>query len=284
MTANENILAGMTRLLEEGSLAKSAVSIALLRKLEPLLDAGVVAKTRAGNGWRLMVLDAEALREFMQRNFPNTPLGREHASRTAGVARFRDSKTFVSDTPEILSVRAWVEQSLLKDGEPIGAARASSEHGLFSFVMDSHYSLHGACALVENPAVFSQFERLHLPVALVISSSCGHVSRRLLDWLKANDAPDFSLLHLPDYDPVGMFEFERLRACLGARVRLHVPDDLAERFARFSNRGILEKAGNQTRLATLRKSKLPEVRRVIVLIDRNNACLEQEALLFTAGT
>jgi hypothetical protein len=280
VTAKENILAGMAHLLKEGALAKSECSFALLRTLEPMLDAGVVAEKRVGNGWRLVVQDAETLREFRQRSFPNTPLGGNHTSRAAGVARFRDSKTFSSDTPEILSVRAWSEHALLKDGEPAGAARASSEHGVFSFMFSDHYSLRGACALVENPAVFFQFERLHLPVGLVISAGRGRISRRLLDWLRTNDAPEFSLLHLPDYDPVGMLEFTRLRARLGARVRLHLPEDLEERFARYSNRAILEKHNNRAMLANLRQSKLPEVRHVVALIDTNNACLEQEALLF----
>jgi hypothetical protein len=108
------------------------------------------------------------------------------------------------------------------------------------------------------------------------------MSRNLIDWLGANATPDFSLIHLPDYDPVGMDEFTRLRARLGARVQLHFPDDLPERFSRFSNHGILKKPNNQALLANLRRTKLPEVRRIVSLIDSNNACLEQEALLLPA--
>jgi hypothetical protein len=194
--------------------------------------------------------------------------------------RFRDSKTFASDTPEILSARAWVEKALLKDGQPAGAARASSEHGVFSFLLSRRYSLRGPCALVENPAVFTQFERLRLSAGLVICAGRGSVSGRLMEWLTANDAPDFSLVHLPDYDPVGLHEYTRLRARLGTRARLHVPADLGELFGRFSSRAILAKGRNRAMLASLRDSKLPEVRRVVALIDRHNGCLEQEALLW----
>jgi len=282
MTTKENVLERITSLLEEGSLAKTTCGASLLRTLQPLLDAGVVVEERSGAGRCLVVRNDEALRQFLQRLFPNIPINDNHLSRTAGVARFRDSKTFISDTPEILSVRAWSEQALLKDGKPVGAALASSKHGVFSFLLDDHYALRGNCAVVENPAVFTQFERLSLPVGLVIWSRRGRISRRLIDWLEANAALDFSLIHLPDYDPVGMDEFRRLRTRLGARVRLHVPDDLPERFVRYSNRSILNKSNNRTMLASLRRTKLSEVRRIIALIDSNNACLEQEALLLPA--
>jgi hypothetical protein len=283
VTSKENILAGLTHLLQKGGMARSACSAALLETIQPLLDAGVLAEERSGGGRCLAVRDGTALRQFMRRDFPNTAAGPGHTSRATGVARFRDSKTFASDTPEILSVRAWSEEALLKDGEPAGAARATAGHGVFSFLLNDHYSLRGPCALVENPAVFAQFERLRLPASLVICSGRGSVSRRLMDWLGANNAPDFSLLHLPDYDPVGMIEFTRLRARLGARAILYLPDDLGERFARFSNRSLLGKSKNQAMLAALRKTGLPEVRRVVSLMDSHNGCLEQEALLLTIG-
>jgi hypothetical protein len=281
MNAKERTLANMMNLLAAGGLPKTTCGDSLLRTLQPLLDAGVVVEQRSGSGRRLVVRDNTALRQFVGHFFPDTPINGE-MSRTAGVARFRDSKTFTSNTPEILSVRAWSEQALLKDGKPIGAALASSEHGVFSFLLSDRYAMRGGCAVVENPAVFTQFERLGLPTDLVIWSHRGRISRNLIDWLEANATPDFSLVHLPDYDPVGMDEFTRLRSRLGARVQLHFPEDLPERFSRFSNRGILEKPNNQALLASLRRTKLPEVRRVVALIDSNNACLEQEALLLSA--
>jgi hypothetical protein len=89
----------------------------------------------------------------------------------------------------------------------------------------------------------------------------------------------FKLIHLPDYDPVGLSEFGRLRARLGQRVALHLPADLETRFERFSNRALLKKANSQAMLAQLRRSEMPAIRQVVELIDRYNAGLEQEALL-----
>jgi hypothetical protein len=282
VTAKENILAGLTKLLQEGGVAKSACSAALLGAIRSLLDTGVVVEERSGAGRRLVVRNVDALRWFVERYFPNREISDDHLSRTVGVARFRDSKTFASDTPEIVHVRAWTDEALLKDGKPAGAAQATSDHGVFSFLLSKHYSLRGTCALVESPAVFIQFERVHLSAGLVIWYS-GCVSGRLLDWLAGNNAPDFSLVHLPDYDPVGMNEFTRLRARLDDRVSLHLPDNLEEQFL-LPDCGILKKGNNRAMLANLRKSKLAEVRRVVALMDGNNGCLEQESLLLPAET
>jgi hypothetical protein len=280
MTAEESILAQITHLLEEGAMPRSACSGSLLKTLQPLLYAGVVVEERSGGGRRLVVRDAAALQEFSRLHFPDIPVSDGLSSRATGVARFRDSKAFASDTPEIVSVRAWSEKALSQKGQPSGAAVATARHGVFSFLLAGaeHYTLRGPCALVENPDVFTQFEYFQLPVGLVIYGH-GRTSNRLVDWLSTMTSPDFQLLHLPDYDPVGLTEFERLRSRLGKRVRLHLPHNLDQQFARFSSRTLLKHANSQSMLASLRRTASPEVRNVVALIDRHNAGLEQEALL-----
>ena len=281
MIQAENTSLQIKHLLENGQMPNSSCSAALRRALRPLLDSGVVVEEKAGGGRRLVVRNVTTLRDFSRSHFPEVSTDPELGTRTAGVARFRDSKSFPSDTPEVITTRVWAGNALLKGGGPVPAASATLEHGVFSFLLreKTPYSLHGPCALVENPQVFTHFERLRLPVSLVIWISRGRASTLLVEWLAAMQAPDFTLLHLPDYDPVGLLEFERLRARLGARVNLHLPDDLSQRFADFPNRRILEKPNNRAMLATLRRNRLAEIRHVVALIDRNNACLEQEALL-----
>ncbi len=280
MTAEEQILKNLARLLEDGAMPRSACGSALLKKLAPLLHAGVIVEERAGAGRRLVVRNVAALQEFRRCHFPILAASTGQSSRTAGVARFRDSKVLTSDTPEILSVRAWATGALLKEGQATEAVSATAQYGVFSFHFSGseRYTLHGACALVENPAVFTQFERLQLPVGLVMYGR-GRTSHRLLDWLATMSATDFNLIHLPDYDPAGLVEFRRLRTRLGDRVRLHIPHDLEKRFAQFSNRALLEKPNSRAMLANLRRSTMSEVRQVAALIDQHNAGLEQEALL-----
>jgi hypothetical protein len=105
------------------------------------------------------------------------------------------------------------------------------------------------------------------------------VRQLCLDWLVRTTNSKFSLLHLPDYDPPGLSEFQRLHARLGKRVALYLPSEIEARFVRFSNPDLLAKTNRQATLAQLRRSESTAVRRVVEMIDRHHAGLEQEALL-----
>ncbi len=280
MSTGDNIRAQLLELLGQGSLPRSACSASFLKTLRPALDSGVVVEERSGAGRRLVVHEAESLRDFFARRYPDARAFDDAPSRIVGVARFRDSKALANDAAEIVCVRAWKAGALLHAGEPVDVAAATQEHGVFAFSLEKEcpYLLRGSCALVESPVVFACIERLDLPLGLAIYGH-GRISNRLLNWLAHTSTPDFTLLHLPDYDPAGLNEFTRLRAKLGERVKLHRPDDLPARFARFSRRRLLEMRNSQNLLRNLRKSSLPGIRPVLDLIEKHNAGLEQEALL-----
>ena len=281
MTVNESIMSKLATLLQQGSLPKSACSGAFLKLLKPLIG-GVVVEERSGTGRRLVVCDMPALQHFVKARFPDAATSKGTHSRIVGVARFRDSKALAADTSDIVMLRAWSNEALWRDDVRVPAATATTMHGVFSFVLapNSRYELRVPCALVENPAMLFAFERLGLtssiPVALYAG---GRVSTRVLNWLAGIAHPDFRLIHLPDYDPVGLSEFVRVRSALGGRAALHLPSGLEVAFSRFSNTGLLRRAASQSLLPGLRASPLPEVRCILTLIERHNAGLEQEALL-----
>jgi hypothetical protein len=280
---NTNIARAARTLLEAGSLARSSCSREFLAALAPMLDSGGVVEERSGAGRRLVVRDAAAFQDFIRHHFPDVAVAPDASSRLTGVARFRDTKSITSDLPEIVTLRAWHGDVLRYDGRHIAIAEATRLHGVFSFLLTDadRYTLHGPCALVENPAVFTQFEQLGLPPRLALYGH-GRSSNRLLDWLAAQTAPDFQLLHFPDYDPVGLDEFIRLQERLGPRVRLHLPDNLTHLFACHSNRELLHRPSNQSLLARLRPHPDHAVRTVLKLIEQHNAGLEQEAMLITS--
>ncbi|MBI1839755.1 MAG: hypothetical protein HYR88_02745 [Verrucomicrobia bacterium] len=101
----------------------------------------------------------------------------------------------------------------------------------------------------------------------------------MLDWLGRPDQSELALLHCPDYDPVGLNEFVRLRKRLGGRVTLHHPANLEELFTRYSKRALLFAPQSQAMLQNLRTVEDETVRAVVALIDRHGAGLEQESLL-----
>lgn len=282
MTVNENIRAQLAALLEQGSLPKSACGGALRKSLKPLLDSGVVAEERSGAGRRVVVRDASAFRVFFASRFPDIAILDETPARIAGVARFRNSKALAGDTPDIVLLRAWSDTALWCDGIPVPAASATKAHGLFSFVLTpgSRYELRTPCALIENPAMLLAFEQMGLTSTMLIALYAGgRVSGRVLHWLASVSAPGFHLTHFPDYDPVGLSEFVRVRTALGDRATLHLPSDLGEAFSRFSNPDLLRREASQALLPALRANRSPEIRTVLDLIERHNAGLEQEALL-----
>lgn len=267
-------------LVAGGALPASECGQAFLKLVAPLLAGGVLLWQRSGAGRRLAVSDVKALNAFCRQCFPNADLPSNAGSRVTGIGRFRDTKAMANSENEIITIRAWRDDAFLRDGKPVGAATATTAHGVFSFLLakDCPYELRGLCALVENPAVFAVAEQLNLGVGLIIYGH-GRISNRAIDWLACMTDSSFSLFHLPDYDPVGLSEFHRLHARLGKRVILHLPADLETRFREFSKGDLLKKGNSQAMLAQLRHSELPAIRRVVELIDRNNAGLEQEALL-----
>ncbi|PAW88552.1 MAG: hypothetical protein B9S33_04575 [Pedosphaera sp. Tous-C6FEB] len=250
-----------------------------------MLDGGVVVDERAGAGRCLVVRDPEAFAEFCRRLFPDLPTAPSVSSRVSGIAHFRDSKTYASDTPTVLTLRAWSDTALWRSGQPVPAAQATAAHGVFSFALapGGQYELRAPCALVENPAMLLAFEQLGVTSAVPIALYAGgRVSERVLNWLAHSSAPGFRLVHFPDYDPVGMSEFVRVRAALGDRATLHLPAGLGEVFSRFANPDLLRREASQALLPALRNNPLPEVRAVLDLIEGHNAGLEQEALLIAA--
>jgi hypothetical protein len=269
----------LRRLSREGSLPASLCGSAFLDFVNPLIESGVLVWKRTGAGQRLEARSFDILSEFIANTYPRdkAETGAEW-NRIHGVARFRDSKALANDAPEIILLRAWSEDALLIDAAQAGAAHLSREHGAFAFILNDRYSIQGRFAIVENPVLFHSMERLNLDLSgAVLSRGC--MSQRFLQWLGSQKLTSGSVLHLPDYDPIGLSEFLRLRDRLGDVATLHLPADLEERFRIYSNPLLLEPARSGAILSRLRASPAPQVQEVLQLIDRFGGGLEQEALL-----
>lgn len=282
-SAAERLRARLWALEAGGSLPASACPAAVRNALQPALAAGLVREERAGAGRSLRVIDAPGFAAFLRHLFPDAPTAPDTLARVAAVARFRDSKGLPSDTPSILLARAWSDRVLTVAGEAVAAGTATRQHGVFAWVLRDDYQLRGPVALVENPAVFQSFELLpdRPPVELVLYAG-GRAPQRVLEWLARPDHGGHPVHHCPDYDPVGLSEFLRLRSAVGARARLHRPANLANLLARHGNRDLLRRKHSQALLARLRGTTDPEVAPVLALIDQLAVGLEQEALLLAS--
>lgn len=268
------------RLVANGMLPRSICGRSFISFIKPLLDAYVLRWEKSAGGQRLVVVNHTAFQRWLAHNFPDSRLDAGIvSSRIQAVAQFRDTKAIQSDLPEIVCVRSTRDGVLTREGVPVETTRATEENGVFAFALKepSPFALCGLCALVENPAVFQLFEKLELPSMLAIWTA-GIASNRFIDWLAQNVQHGLRVLHLPDYDPVGLSEFLRLHKRLGQSATLHLPANLPWLFRHYSNSTLLNDEKNQRLLMKLRRSQNPSVREVVALIEENSGGLEHEAL------
>lgn len=274
-------LTACRRLLQDGMLPRSVCSRSLLEALQPLFDTGIVHWEKAAGGQRLAVANLPGLERWFRQHFPETQTGEGiTSSRIHAVARFRDSKALPSNLPEIVCLRTTRDGGLLRGGQPVETTKATRQNGVFALTLtdQTSFTLIRTCALIENPAVFHDFERLKIEPTLAIYAG-GCSSNRLVSWLKSNSQHGLKVLHLPDYDPLGLTEFLRLAEQLGDAITLHLPGTLSELFHSHSKAALLADSKNQRMLIELRQAKHPSVRSVVKMIDESNGGLEQESLL-----
>ncbi len=272
------------RLALQGSIAESSCGPSLRKVLGPLLRGGILARQKSGAGQRIAVLNQSRFTAFLTREFPHEQAAvSQMPVRVQGVGRFRDTKTVRGASDKIVCVRGWHDGALLQNGVPVSVAEPTYDHGVFAFLLtgDSAYQLRGTLATVENPTLFSLFERLHTGFDLVLYTS-GRLSRRLIAWLALQGVGGLKIVHFGDYDPAGLDDYRRLRTACGESVVLYCPEDLPRLFRTYGNARLLDGANTQSLLKRLRAFKDATVTSILRLMDESNAGLEQEALLLTA--
>lgn len=269
------------QLLKKGALPYSACGKSLLAALKPLFDSDVIRREKAAGGQRIVVVNLDGFQRWFRQRFPDVSLAdRVTSSRVLAVAQFRDTKALPSNLPEIICIRSARDGNLLRHGQIVETTHPTMENGVFAFTLkkETPFTLQGKCLLIENPAVFHSFEDLGLEIPLAIYTG-GRCSNRFLSWLELNAKRGLKVLHLPDYDPLGLTEFLRLYKRLGEAITLYLPNTLRALFQSHSKMALLDDMKNQRMLLELRKSKHPSVQNVVAMIDASNAGLEQEAML-----
>jgi Wadjet anti plasmid transformation system JetA-like protein len=281
MSATAKRQAVLQRLLDEGSLAESACSRALVHFISPLISGSVLAWEKSGAGRRLAVRDPAPLAKFLSRQFPKDESQvRNLPPRARGVARFRDTKRIRSTGENIICVRGWRDGVLLLHGQPVPVVEATAERGLLAFLLcpDTSYEFCGRIATVENITVFTHFERLRIDAPLALYTH-GRLSKQVLLWLQSQTAKGLEIVHVGDYDPVGLDEYRRLRQSCGRSVSLYLLPKLAELFQTYGNPLLLKRTRSQALLQRLRQEDDASLKTVLTYIDETNAGLEHEGLL-----
>jgi len=267
-------------LLERGQLPSSQCGARFLRSIATLLDTGVVREMRVGGGAALCMVHREAVQRFHDKLYPTPTVAGVNGSRAEGVANYRSSKALPNDTPMLLNARVLHGSTVRIGGQVVEDGTATTRDGVYTIRLttDGPPAIQGNWVLIENPALFHVHQHVfgtdHSAILLN-----GRIPNRVIHWLAAQPVEKLQLTHAPDYDPVGLDEFDRLHRVLGERISLYVPEGIEECFARYSNRTLLLHDRQQTYLRKHASSGHPSVARIAALIRKYQAGLEQEALL-----
>ncbi len=276
-------------LIEDGAIPASALSRRQRGRLASLFESGVLEEQRAGAGRRVVVRTKEALADFAEKLFPadfkNEGEGSFQACsslpKMEAVLCRRDAKAAGSTWAQPVLLRGFGSARLLSR-DPGGASFQVAEltrlAGLAALRLERpfRWAFAGRIAIVENLEVFLNFERLGLDMKLVLYSG-GRISRLVLAWLSSDIMAGTTVLHLGDYDPVGLSEYLRLRNAIRERAGLYVPPGIKNLVKKFGKSSLIT---NQTgTLARLRACGDQDVERLAELLEECGCGLEQEVLL-----
>jgi hypothetical protein len=271
----------------EREVSWSSVGSALRQALQPLIEGAVLERRRSGGGERLVVLNPAQFDAWLKKRHPGAAGASAEGAlkRARGLVARRDTKagdTLVSSSPLLLRAPDETAIEVGVDGNLLEVSALTQVAGAAVILLtdETRLTLPPIVALVENLECFLHIEHVLNPCPLALLSA-GRPSERLIACLARSLPEEACLLHMPDYDPVGLDDHLRVKAALGNRVRLHVPHDLARRFETLGNASLLrDKPRNQALLVSLAEKPFPDAatRAVFELILRCGAGLEQEAL------
>ncbi len=271
-------------LLERGDLPVSALGRGNLAALRSLFESGALARERVGTGVVIRVRQRAAVEALARYLYPLglAPVTPEDATvpRAHAIACVRNAKRSRRAAAEPVLLRAFRPVALSgPDGKRLDVFALTTLAGVAALTLSDAppWGVAGTLAVVENLELFYSVERV-VPDADLALYAGGRLSGRVLAWLGGDAMRAARMLHVGDYDPVGLSEYLRLKAACGPRAALHVPANLATLMRRYGKPALLG-GRNGALLRTLRATDDAAVAAVVALMDETGCGLEQEALL-----
>ena len=269
----------LQQLLAEDQLISSALSRSMRARLEPLFFTEALTERKAGAGKHVVLRDREAVNRWIEATYPSglTGTAEDLPPRAEGVANYRDSKAGRPLVVRPAFMRGFGNTSLSRAGGRLPLAELTRTHDLAGVLVDpaDPWHLDGVLALVENLELFLHIEKVIEGIDAALWTA-GRFDRRVLNWIAS--MPSVRVLHVGDYDPVGLDEFLRVRTALpDGRASLFVPRDFEERLVKYGKVDLLLRS--VAVLERARRDGPDEVQEVLAVMDRHGKALEQEALL-----
>lgn len=280
MKPADRFAAVLLSLLREGHLPSSRIRGRNRDRLKSLLASGILMEEKKGAGRRIVVRSPAHLQVFIEENYPSglEEAITDNAPGASGIAMARDSKRRLQRDMEPVLLRGSGSISISFGESSLPVGELTGKFGAASFMNDGNPGARyeGDLATVENLELFTHFFEISPRESLAVYTG-GRCSGLLLKWLASPGMRRCQITHYGDWDPVGLDEYLRIRSACPGRTSLYLPEDLEGLFRKYGNRNLIE--GNASLTPRIRNSSDPAVVRVVSLINRFNAGLEQEALL-----
>ncbi len=270
----------LQRLVRDGRAPRSQFSAQSVKRLQSLLDAGTLCQTRSGGGLAIEVRNPDTLAAFYRHCYPSGQAVLSGPPRMQAVATLRNAKRASRTDKQPVLVRALAPLVCERDNIPCDLWAATRQTGVACLLLEEGHtwSLTTEIAVVENLECFLHFETMGIRSGLALYAA-GRLSDLVLEWFRSPGLSRCRFVHCGDYDPVGLDEFLRLKAAVGDRARLHLPDNLDTLIATYGRPELLRHS--QSVLQRLRASREPQITRVVRMLDETGRGLEQEVLLMT---
>jgi hypothetical protein len=241
-------------------------------------DYGVFDYQRRGKTEWLVVKDREILEIQIINKFPNGLEFREKG-RLGGILSSRDSKKGGRASKVPVIMRFVSDSSDHSMG--FAAHELTKKNGIVSVLTDySTNSLNGKIVIVENFDCFLYAE-MFIENSDVVIYAGGKIDSRLLDWI--DDSKEITkIVHMGDYDPVGLAEFVRISTNCSQNCEYYIhPDINLQVFKKYGKSSLVSDKRNSKTLEKLRESTINDdgFMKTIDLITRTGFGLEQEYLL-----
>ena len=265
--ANAPLERWLNKLIENGSLPESSIPKSAITGVNNLIDLEYIQKMPVKNGIKFVLIDEDSLVNWMARIIKNIDSNQTH-NRAYAASKFRTAKKSTKTYPK-------VEIRFLKNNTniPSDFKEIQNRIGSVNYYLTKEESwLTGKLVLVENIESFLNCDD-YFPNCDIAVYYSGNISDSLINCL--NDSK-CTIVFFPDYDPVGMNNYCKIKDRLGDRVELFVPQNISELFESSSYR-IIDKNKNREILASLNRRSLPdEVIPIIQLIQKHHGGAEQE--------
>jgi hypothetical protein len=259
-------------LLENQSIPHSKWPKREIEFLERQVMLGSLRVEELPNGRRILIENLERLKMEVASKFPTFGTGNRAYTRHEAVLAVRDAHLSSATYPALGIRRLRKSGKIHFEETEINLMQGTRSYLNLVENELASWSIMGKVVLIENlePFIYAEIAHKDFDFALYYS---GYLSANVVHWMSTQNV---EVLVAPDYDPVGLTQFEKIRKVINSK--LWIPDDIGLKFERFHKKETLSKQNNRSILLTLLQSiELdPQTQEVLELISLHQGGLDQE--------